>query len=62
MTGISTPLFGIQWNPPSSNRDQIQKFLAFLEDRRALFTPASSRSRGAACRRFLDDSILVSTI
>ncbi|WP_157179899.1 DUF6650 family protein [Rhizobium sp. CCGE 510] len=39
ITGISTPAFGIQWTPPASERDAIRKFLAFLEDRRALFNP-----------------------
>ncbi len=39
LTGFSTPVFGISWNPPSSDRDAVRKFLAFLEDRRALFNP-----------------------
>ncbi|WJR67094.1 hypothetical protein QTA58_23430 [Neorhizobium sp. CSC1952] len=39
VTGISTPLFGVSWNPPASDRDAVRKFLAFLEDRRALFNP-----------------------
>lgn len=39
ITGVSTPLFGISWNPPASDRDAVRKFLAFLEDRRALFNP-----------------------
>ncbi len=39
VTGFSTPVFGVSWNPPASDRDTIRKFLAFLEDRRALFNP-----------------------
>ncbi|HEV2503711.1 MAG TPA: DUF6650 family protein [Mesorhizobium sp.] len=39
ITGISTPVFGISWNPPASDRDAVRKFLAFLEDRRGLFNP-----------------------
>ncbi|MCW1410746.1 MULTISPECIES: DUF6650 family protein [Rhizobium] len=39
ITGFSTPAFGIQWTPPASDRDAIRKFLALLEDRRALFNP-----------------------
>lgn len=39
ITGFSTPVFGIQWNPPASDRDAVRKFFAFLEDRRALFNP-----------------------
>jgi hypothetical protein len=39
ITGFSTPLFGVSWNPPASDRDAVRKFLAYLEDRRALFNP-----------------------
>lgn len=39
ITGFSTPLFGLSWNPPASDREAVRKFLAFLEDRRALFNP-----------------------
>ncbi|WFU01953.1 hypothetical protein QA648_17915 [Rhizobium sp. CB3171] len=39
ITGVSTPWFGVSWNPPTSDRDAVRKFLAFLEDRRALFNP-----------------------
>jgi hypothetical protein len=39
ITGVSTPWFGVSWNPPASDRDAVRKFLAFLEDRRALFNP-----------------------
>lgn len=39
ITGISVPIFGVSWNPPASDRDVVRKFLAFQEDRRALFNP-----------------------
>lgn len=39
ITGVSTPWLGISWTPPGSDRDAIRKFLAFVEDRRALFNP-----------------------
>lgn len=39
ITGFSTPLFGLSWNSPASDRDTVRNFLAFLEDRRALFNP-----------------------
>ncbi len=37
ITGISTPVFGVSWNPPESTRDVVQRLVAFLEDRRALY-------------------------
>jgi hypothetical protein len=37
ITGFSTPFFGVQWTPPSAERDMVRGFLAFLEDRRVLF-------------------------
>ena len=39
ITGFSTPFFGVQWSPPSAERDIVRGFLTFLEDRRVLFTP-----------------------
>jgi hypothetical protein len=39
LTGISTPVFGISWNPPESDREIIRKLITFLEDRRALYNP-----------------------
>jgi len=38
ITGISTPVFGISWNPPADKRDIVRRLVAFLEDRRALYT------------------------
>lgn len=38
ITGISTPAFGISWNPPEDTRDIVRSLVAFLEDRRALYT------------------------
>ncbi|MBE7415569.1 MAG: hypothetical protein HS130_10250 [Deltaproteobacteria bacterium] len=37
ITGISTPVFGIQWNPTKSERDIARQLITFLEDRRALY-------------------------
>jgi len=39
ITGISTPYFGVSWNPPQLDRDAVKHVLAFLEDRRALYYP-----------------------
>ena len=40
LTGISTPVFGISWNPPELEREIARKLLVFLEDRRALYNPS----------------------
>lgn len=39
LTGFSTPIFGVQWNPPESERETVRRLLHFLEDRRALYVP-----------------------
>jgi hypothetical protein len=39
ITGFSTPIVGVSWNPPAADRDTVRTFLAFLEDRRVLFNP-----------------------
>ncbi len=37
ITGVSIPIFGIQWNPPESEREVVRETFIFLEDRRALY-------------------------
>lgn len=37
VTGMSTPFFGVSWNPPEGRRDIVRRLVAFLEDRRALY-------------------------
>ena len=39
LTGISTPVFGVSWRPPETDRDVVKKLVIFLEDRRALYNP-----------------------
>jgi Family of unknown function (DUF6650) len=40
LTGIGTPVFGISWNPPESERSIADRIIAFLEDRRVLYNPS----------------------
>ena len=39
LTGFSSPIFGISWNPPQSERSVAKKIIAQLEDRRVLYNP-----------------------
>jgi hypothetical protein len=39
ITGISTPIFGIQWNPPVVEINIAKDIILFLEDKRILFNP-----------------------
>jgi hypothetical protein len=41
LTGFSTPVFGVSWNPPESDRDIVRKLITFFEDRRALYNPCN---------------------
>lgn len=40
LTGISVPIFGLQWNPPEAECVAARRVLAFLEDRRVLYVPS----------------------
>lgn len=39
ITGISTPVFGVSWEPPKDERELVRRLVVFLEDRRALYYP-----------------------
>ena len=39
LTGISSPVFGISWNPPESDRAIARRILTYLVDRRVLYVP-----------------------
>lgn len=40
ITGLSVPIFGVQWNPPEAECVAARRVLAFLEDRRVLYVPS----------------------
>lgn len=40
LTGISTPVVGVSWQPSESDTDVARRVLAFLEDRRVLYEPS----------------------
>lgn len=39
LTGFSTPVFGISWEPPNTEREIAKSVVNFLEDRRVLYNP-----------------------
>ena len=41
LTGISCPVFGVSWNPPPNEADAARRVIAFLEDRRVLYSPCA---------------------
>jgi hypothetical protein len=41
LTGFSTPVFGLSWNPPEFDREIVRKLIIFFEDRRALYNPCN---------------------
>lgn len=40
LTGISTPIFGVSWEPPQLEITVARKVITFLEDRRVLYSPS----------------------
>ena len=55
ITGFSLPPgFGVQWNPPKSERDTVRALLTFLEDRRVLYDPFHLEVRDQVERSVLE--------
>ena len=52
LTGISTPIGGVNWTPPADERDKAKRLLNFIEDRRALYHPFDKD-----IRYYIEDSI-----
>ncbi|WP_455384345.1 DUF6650 family protein [Acidihalobacter prosperus] len=40
LTGFSTPVFGVSWDPSESERAVAKRVIAQLEDRRVLYNPS----------------------
>jgi hypothetical protein len=44
LTGISIPIFGVQWTPSEPEVTAARRVIAFLEDRRVLYVPSEMES------------------
>lgn len=42
LTGLSTPVFGVSWQPSTAERDVASELLLRLEDRRVLYSPSEA--------------------
>ncbi len=40
LTGLSSPVFGVSWNPPEPHVQVARRVIVFLEDRRVLYVPS----------------------
>jgi len=40
VTGLSSPVFGVSWNPPEPEVQVARRVVTFLEDRRVLYVPS----------------------
>ena len=40
LTGFSTPIFGVSWDPPEPERQAARKLLTYFEGRRVFYNPS----------------------
>ena len=58
LRGFSSPLFGVSWEPPTSDQEIVRKLILYLEDRRVLFYHLETRWDGGSKRPYVVVSIL----
>jgi len=63
LTGLSTPVIGVSWNPDNTSKDIAKRVISFLEDRRVLYNPGEMEvphycvSSVLEIRKFLTEQI-----
>jgi hypothetical protein len=64
LTGFSTPLFGVSWEPPKPDVQVARQVIVYLEDRRVLYGPEAAElyqecvDSVVEIRRFLTDRLV----
>jgi hypothetical protein len=54
ITGFSTPVFGVSWNPPEPEVKAARRVIAFLEDKRVLYDPCHLEVEAQCVQSVLD--------
>ena len=54
LTGLSSPVFGVSWDPPEPHVKVARRVVAFLEDRRVLFVPSEMEVPDHCVRSLLE--------
>lgn len=54
LTGVSCPIFGVNWDPPEVEVTAARRVLAFLEDRRVLYQPTEMEVPGHCVESVLE--------
>ncbi|MGI2122690.1 DUF6650 family protein [Shewanella baltica] len=54
ITGLSCPIFGIQWNASAVESDEAKNIILFLEDKRVLFKPTSMENAGHCAQSVIE--------
>lgn len=54
LTGVSSPVFGVSWNPPEAEVTAAKRIIAYLEDRRVLYAPTSMEHPSHCVESVLD--------
>ena len=61
LTGISSPIFGVSWKPPETERSVAKRIIAFLEDRRVLYSPSEMEVPDHCVKSVLDIRKMLTT-
>lgn len=61
LTGISSPIFGVSWKPPETDRSVAKRIITYLEDRRVLYSPSEMEIPGHCVHSVLEIRLFLTT-